>query len=272
MNKTFNRSQSTKMTKTIQVPPEMVGLIIGRGGETVKKIAKDAGSGCRLFHLKERPGTFEIAAYSKKALLFAEFKVKDLLKKAPAKKRPTSKPIRNTGNPFNQFNILEETPEKMEPKTSFKTSMKMEMAITHTDNIKQRKRDYWYRKNGITSSSNPSSTTPYKSFDTESQHFPTLGQGKVSKHTTSVWGTSMDKIKTAPTEPPKKVEVVLDKPEPEFKMKCYQPAEFQEPPEYDNKPSWEDDLSDWGEDEVDNDRFANEEDNWENDRTQVIWA
>ena len=269
MNKTFNRSQS----KTIQVPPEMVGLIIGRGGDTVKKIAKDAGAGCRLFHLKEKPGTFEVSAYSKKALLFAEVKVKELVQKAQTKKRPSSnyKPIRKTSN--NQFNLLEEKPEEMNPKTSFKNSRKMELSITHTDDIKQRKRDHWHRKNGIsTTSKTPAKSFDAKSFDAKSQHFPTLGKGSVSKPTASVWGSSMDKIKTAPTQPPTKVEPVVEKPEPEFKINFYQRVQFQEPPEYDNKQSWDDDISDWGEDEVDNDRFADEEDNWENDHTQVVWA
>jgi hypothetical protein len=274
----FNQS-SSKMTKTIQVPPEMVGLIIGRGGETVKKIAKDAGSGCRLFHIKEKPGTFEMCAYSKKALLFAEIKVKELIHNAKHNKRSTSnsKPIRkHISSNNNTFSMLEERPECPESQekilnTSFKTSRRMDLTITHTDNIKQRKRDHWNRKNGVTQH-RPSHTPKSKSFDVESQHFPSLGQDTVSKPTASVWGKTIDKIKTAPTEQPKKVEVVIEKPEPEFKMNFFPRANFMEDSNNDNKDSWADDISDWGDEEEEENNWDQEEDNWDKHHTEVIWA
>ena len=59
-NKHTDSSASKKFTETIQVDSRFVGLIIGTGGATCKKIAKDAGSGCRINHIRERPGTFEI--------------------------------------------------------------------------------------------------------------------------------------------------------------------------------------------------------------------
>jgi hypothetical protein len=276
------KQSSSKMTKTIQVPPEMVGMIIGRGGETVKKIAKDAGSGCRLYHIKEKPGTFEMCAFSKKALLFAEVKVKELINNTKHNKRPTSKskPIRKPiSSNNNTFSMLEESPECSEkiPNTSLKNSRRMDLTIIHRDNIKQRKRDHWNRKNGFTQQS-PSVTHKSKSFDVVSQHFPTLGQDTisdtVSKPTASVWGKSLDTIKTAPTEQPKKVEVVIEKPEPEFKMNFYPRAKFMEDSNNDNKDDWGDDISDWGDEyeEEDNNNWDQEEDNWDQHHTEVIWA
>ena len=104
-------SNSNKKTKTIQVPSDKVGLVIGRGGATVKSITKDAKDGCRIQFIKDSQGTFEISAYSSKAILFAEIKIKELLqgKKTNKPSNGTQKD-NSTGNRnvFSHLNLHEE--------------------------------------------------------------------------------------------------------------------------------------------------------------------
>lgn len=104
-------STSTKKTKTIQVPSDKVGLVIGRGGANVKSITKDAKDGCRIQFIKDSQGTFEISAYSSKAILFAEIKIKELLQGKKTNKSSNGTPKEDSigkGNVFSHLNLHEE--------------------------------------------------------------------------------------------------------------------------------------------------------------------
>ena len=84
-----NHKQRQFRTKIIQVDPIWVGLIIGKGGATIKSLAKESGDSCRIMHDREQPGTFSISARTSQACMRAEIKVKELIKskeQQPARK------------------------------------------------------------------------------------------------------------------------------------------------------------------------------------------
>lgn len=66
-------------TKTIQVDPRWVGLIIGKGGETIKRLAKKSGDSCRIWHDKTNPGKFDMTARTSQELLRAEINIKEII-------------------------------------------------------------------------------------------------------------------------------------------------------------------------------------------------
>jgi hypothetical protein len=66
-------------TKTIKVDPRWVGLIIGKGGATIKGLAKQSGDSCRILHDRSNPGKFDMSARTSQELLRAEINIKKLI-------------------------------------------------------------------------------------------------------------------------------------------------------------------------------------------------
>ena len=279
MAQTFNNN--SKIFINIEAPAEYVGFIIGKGGMNVKNITKQAKFGCHINHLNDKPGTFVISAYKKTAVLYAEIKIKELIAQASSMKKNSNKKPITYKKPINQsfvnknhFNVLEDN--KPNHDSDYNQSFALE--FKHKDSIRDRKQQYWNNKQNI--SKDNDSYKEDGSFDSKTEHFPTLGLSSVSKtNEKSVWNLSTDKIKEAPTEKPKKVE----KMEPQTKTndiikenyKSLERATFLAQPEYETKDSWDDDCSDWGDDdyEYNDNAFKNEVDNWANDkRTSVTWA
>ena len=82
---------NTQKCKTIQVHPKHVGSIIGQQGVNIKGLAKSAGKGCRIQHLRERKGSFVITAWDNSTILRAEIKIKEYVKILDKKQPPVSK-------------------------------------------------------------------------------------------------------------------------------------------------------------------------------------
>ena len=64
------------------VDAKFAGLIIGRGGATIKAISKEAGSGCKIKHDNNNKGTFKISAWNRSSILLIKNKMNDIIKKA----------------------------------------------------------------------------------------------------------------------------------------------------------------------------------------------
>ena len=254
----------------------MVGFIIGRGGERVKSIAKDAGAGCRIIHQREQHGTFVISAYTKKAILFAEVKIKQAIVSAKKNKPITvKKPQPQQNKPFNhnQFDMLvENTVTLNNPKPSY--NKPMDLQFTQKGSIRERRHQNWLRKTKQT----PYQTQPHKpadqpeTFQQNETHFPTLGNPNTSIKKTT-WGSgNLDTVKTAPKEPPKKVVTPEEPKETEFNIKFNPHSTFTTDLDY-QKSSWDDDCSEWSEEEYEDHNFQDEVDDWQNEtRTHVAWA
>ena len=87
---------NAKKSKTIQIDPNMVGLVIGKGGATIISLAKEAGKGCRIQHDQANRGTFTITAWKMDVILRAEIKVKHLVENSK-KEIKTKKKVREIG-------------------------------------------------------------------------------------------------------------------------------------------------------------------------------
>ncbi len=110
-------------TKTIHTDPKWVGLIIGKGGETIKRLAKSSGDSCRIIHDRSNPGKFDISARTSQELLRAEINIQKLIKSKQEdsepkrqrnRKQTTVGLSRNTpiyGNISNRFSSLDKEPE-----------------------------------------------------------------------------------------------------------------------------------------------------------------
>jgi hypothetical protein len=277
------------MSKHIQVPKELVGFIIGRGGEGVKRIAKDAGSGCRIFALKDQPGTMEISAYTKKAILFAEVKIKETINKAPKTKSKPNRP--NFKQPTNRFDNLEYRQEDHREDREGDKPQHLSIRINHTDNIKdrkQRKYQEWLQRQGklpLADTRDRKESQP--SFQHQETDFPGLGSSTTASlgssttaslnTSSSIWGgKQMTEIKSAPERPVKKVIKVEETPRDWYpKPTTYKKSTFlsdlDEP-----IVAWGDDISDWEDEdeECNENNFENEMDEWykEPSHTNVTWA
>jgi hypothetical protein len=82
---------NTQKCKTIKVNPKHVGSIIGQQGVTIKGLAKSAGKGCRIQHLREEKGSFVITAWDNSTILRAEIKIKEYVKILDKKQPQVSK-------------------------------------------------------------------------------------------------------------------------------------------------------------------------------------
>ena len=94
----ISRSKPIKIKFT--VPKNKVGLIIGKGGSTVKSIAKKAGNGCRIQHTQN--GIFEITAPSNTiASLAVQYIKSELNIQTPKIKKNSSTKKNNNWSGFN---------------------------------------------------------------------------------------------------------------------------------------------------------------------------
>lgn len=102
----ISRSKSIKIEFT--VPENKVGAIIGKGGSTVKSIAKKAGTGCRIQYT--RNGIFEITAPTKTIANLAVQYMKPLLNNQARKNNPkiSSKNSKWSGFNLDTIDVLEE--------------------------------------------------------------------------------------------------------------------------------------------------------------------
>lgn len=102
----FSRSKPIKIEFT--VPKNKVGVIIGKGGSTVKSIAIKAGTGCRIQHTHD--GIFEITAPTKTIANLAVEYIKPLLNSEShkSKTKSSNKNSNWSGFNLNTIDVLQE--------------------------------------------------------------------------------------------------------------------------------------------------------------------
>ena len=145
-----NRSKTNQVqsrSKTIQVPnsEQLIGAIIGKGGENIIALCKSVGDRCRIQACRETPGQFTITARNSLAIGRAEIKlnecVRQLLNERPIKQKEVMK--RQT-KPTNSFTLLEEPESKMvSSPIDIPVSKKVSIDYSITGSIRDRKHQYW---------------------------------------------------------------------------------------------------------------------------------
>ena len=73
------QNQNQKRTGFHDIDPRLMGLVIGRGGETIKGIARQAGNGCRI-NRTDKPGRFELTAWDSNAIQRAKMAIDQLIR------------------------------------------------------------------------------------------------------------------------------------------------------------------------------------------------
>lgn len=200
-------------TRTITVDSSKAGLIIGKGGETVKSISKSAGHGCRIRHENDKPGTFSISAWKLSAIQIAELKIKELIKQSES--RPMKRP-RNTFErkvvSTNSFNSLQEQEDPINQRT-VETRPRIEPSLGWQvqGTIQQRKKAKWLEHHASEDERlqhrKKDKTTKQKDYSFSGSEFPTMGKA-TSKPTLSLWGKVSETVKV---ERPKTPPVVVEK-------------------------------------------------------------
>jgi len=104
--------QNQKRTGTHDIDPRLMGMVIGRGGETVKRIARDAGSGCRI-NRTDKPGRFELTAWDSNAIQRAKIAIDTLIREAK-----TKRPNQNNQNNHQQNRQSQQNRQNQPRKTS----------------------------------------------------------------------------------------------------------------------------------------------------------
>ena len=84
-------SRRPKRTKTFQVPVDMVGKVIGKGGVTVQRLNREVGDGCFIRHDNSNKGTFTVEAWNSLACDRAYLKVMEIVKGVKSKTSPKPK-------------------------------------------------------------------------------------------------------------------------------------------------------------------------------------
>ena len=96
--------QNQKRTGTHDIDPRLMGMVIGRGGETVKRIARDAGCGCRI-NRTDKPGRFELTAWDSNAIQRAKIAIDTLIREAKTKTKTKTKTQTKTKTPVRQTSV-----------------------------------------------------------------------------------------------------------------------------------------------------------------------
>ncbi len=84
-------SRRPKRTKTFQVPEDLVGKVIGKGGVTVQRLNREVGDGCFIKHDNDNKGTFDVSAWNSVACDRVILKVKEIVKGTKPKTSPKPK-------------------------------------------------------------------------------------------------------------------------------------------------------------------------------------
>ena len=295
-----NQQRKQLRTRELRVNSAHVGIVIGKGGDTIKRLAREAGDGCRIQHERTRPGTFTITARTSQACLRAEIKIKETIQNKTNNKKPRSRPKTNkpsTRSPNNAFSALATDQDTYNPpqqpkKPVTKKPQQIRLGFRDDNSIGKRKYNNWLtrhatdqqklehakkqRRFASPKSSSQSSLT--------NKDFPSFVKERKTPEV-GVWGAGLDKVKAEPVEA-EEVEdegpsdmVVLVKGEvkqpPKFEVDCshvkmIKPTaeeEYEDPDAFcrddedQPEPMEFDDDEDWGEEEDDyHNRFEDEVD------------
>ena len=232
MNKsTYN----AKKSKTIQIDPSMVGLVIGKGGATIISLAKEAGKGCRIQHDQANRGTFTITAWRMDVILRAEIKIKQLVdnskKETNHKVRESSRSSRSSSSSrssrssrsssSNAFASLASLDSDHQPvsRPDFSNKQKLEVNFNFAGTIRDRKTEKWLAHHATDEEKTAFNNRQYRkskvSQSLEGVSFPELVK-PVKVVVNSKWGDLTDEVKTEKVKPPPVEVEKPSSPEPEI--------------------------------------------------------
>ena len=140
-------SRRPKRTKTFQVPEDMVGKVIGKGGVTVQRLNREVGDGCFIKHDNDKKGTFTVEAWNSLACDRAYLKVMEIVKGVKSKTSPKPKGRSHKSTSSNSFAALVEAePSRFNGKS---TKLSQEeiygglLGFKNGDTMQSRKRAKW---------------------------------------------------------------------------------------------------------------------------------
>ena len=226
--KSYTTTQQRKQLRTreLQVLQEHVGIVIGKGGETIKQLAKDAGDGCRIQHDRKRPGLFVITARTSQACLRAEIKIKEKIQSKTSKthhkpRNTTQKNHTQHHQPLrNSFQALEVKDQlqgaSLQPKKEegdyFKAAKNqkptIQLGFRDDNSIGKRKFNNWLqhhaseeKKREHAQKQKSFSATPqtHPQASPTNKDFPSFVKERKT-HQVGVWGSGLDKVKAEPVE------------------------------------------------------------------------
>jgi hypothetical protein len=177
---------TTKMNnnnnQSIQVDPKWVGLVIGKGGNTLRTLEQQVGGRCRIAHdrNKRNTGTFHIRASSKAYLVKAEEAIQQLIQQQRARPRRV----------------------KLNPILSVSTTQRKKVTLRTNfgfqDSIRNRKREKWL-KHHASEEEKAQHLARTRTRQPQQQprptlNFPRLGKGQ-QKEVVGVWVGNLDDVK-----------------------------------------------------------------------------
>ena len=127
-------TQAAKKQSTVTVDPHCIGRVIGPEGRIVKRIARDAGAGCRIRH--QGNGQFLVEAWTNAAIAVAKRWVLDAAGRdttpAPKAGRTTAKPKLVRNGAFAALAADDSDDSDEEDKTTTETTETTTKATTET--------------------------------------------------------------------------------------------------------------------------------------------
>jgi hypothetical protein len=272
-----NTNDQTKKSKTIQIDPSMVGLVIGKGGTTIISLAKEAGKGCRIQHDQANRGTFTITAWKMDVILRAEIKVKQLVDNSKKESKTKMKKVRNLNHSSNSSNSnafasldsvesepLDERFSRFSRPSSSNEKLELNFSVAGT--IRERKTEKWLAHHAsdeekIAFRSRQSQKGLIRQ-SLEGVEFPELVKpSKVIVN--SKWGALSEEVKT---EKVKSAPVEVEKdpsPEPEILVDTMREKTFSK---LEQVELIEEDREDW-----EMEKSWDREDSWVDDENREEW-
>ena len=198
---------NTHNNGSIQVDPKWVGLVIGKGGNTLRTLEQQVGGRCRIAHdrNKRNTGTFHIRASSKAYLVKAEEAIQQLIK---TKQQQQERPRRPKQNPILSVSTTQR--KKVTLRTNF----------SYQDSIRDRKREKWLKHHATEEEKTQhlaKTQQPEKVVPRPTLNFPRLGKGQ-QKEVVGVWVGNLDEVK--------KEKVVTPTPSPESSLSVLKTGEM----------------------------------------------
>ena len=196
---------NTHNNGSIQIDPKWVGMVIGKGGNTLRTLEQQVGGRCRIAHdrNKRNTGTFHVRASSQAYLVKAEEAIQKLIKT-----KQQQRPRRPKQNPILSVSTTQR--KKVTLRTNF----------SYQDSIRDRKREKWLKHHATEEEKTQhlaKTQQPEKVVPRPTLNFPRLGKGQ-QEEVVGVWVGNLDEVK--------KEKVVTPTPTPESSLSVLKTGEM----------------------------------------------
>ena len=180
----MTNTMNSNNTYSIQIDPRWVGLVIGKGGSTLRTLEQQVGGRCSISHDrdKRKTGTFHIQTRNSSLTAKAEELIQQLIrtKTQQQRLRPKVSPI---------LSVSTTQRRKVTLRTNFKVG----------DSIRDRKLEKWLKHHATDEEKEKhlakTKLSVEKAVETRTIKFPRLGKGVV-REVTGAWGGDLDGVKS----------------------------------------------------------------------------